>query len=341
MHEKTECILCGNVAFLKTSDLNGYQLPLKFNVFHCSACESAFNLPRVPSSEIYNNIYNNVERIPGYKRYWSYFKSIKLHKDPFSFLANSESTYWGVQKALSDLVKDKNNTKILEVGSGMGYLTYSLKKDGYNILGLDISQSAVNRAVESFGEFYICSDVYNYSETNKYEYDIIILTEVIEHVDDPLKFLKSLEALLKIGGHIVLTTPNKSIYPEKTIWASDLPPVHLWWFSERSLEYIANRLDLTISFIDFSDFYKKYYQSIRPSEYEDMNNLKPYLDEHGQFLEQKQNKSSVIRSIIKDIASRLPLIRSFVLKVSDFYIPSLIVCSSKGTIICSIMTKIR
>lgn len=341
MHEKIECILCGNVAFLKTTDLNGYQLPLKFNVFHCAECESAFNLPRIPSSEIYNNIYNNVERIPGYKRYWSYFKSIKSYNDPFSFLANSESAYWGVQKALSKLVNDKNNTKILEVGSGMGYLTYSLKKDGYNILGLDISQSAVNRAVESFGEFYVCSDVFNYSETNKNEYDIIILTEVIEHVDDPLGFLKSLASLLKIGGHIILTTPNKSIYPEKTIWASDLPPVHLWWFSEKSLEYIAMKLDLNISFINFSEYYKKHYQSIRPSEYEDLKNLKPYLDKNGQFLEQNQTRPSVIHRIIKDIAFRFPLIRSFVLKARDFNIPSLIVCSTKGTVICSIMTKIR
>jgi SAM-dependent methyltransferase len=242
---------------------------------------------------------------------------------------------------LNRLVPEKSHSVFLEVGSGMGYLTYSLIKEGYNVRGIDISKVAVDNACQKFGNYYIQGDIFKYSIESPASADVIILTEVIEHVEDPILFLDALLNILSPGGSIILSTPNKSPYPQNVIWASDSPPVHYWWFSERSLVYIANRLDLNISFIDFLDFYKKYYQSIRPSEYEDMNNLKPYLDEYGQFLEQKQNKSSVIRSIIKDIASRLPLIRSFVLKVSDFNIPSLIVCSSKGTVICSIMTKIR
>jgi len=337
--ESLNCLLCGNEAVLKTSSLSGYQLPLKFSVYHCSNCDCGFNFPRIPSSQIYDNIYKNSSIVPGYKRYWKYFNEVKLHDNSFSFLAESESTYWGVKQALSEIDIDKNNLKILEVGSGMGYLTYSLRKEGYNAIGLDISANAIQLAKESFGEFYICSDIFDYSLNNENKYNVVVLTEVIEHVDEPFVFLSALFKLLKSGGRIVVTTPNKSLYPKNTIWASDLPPVHLWWLSEKSLTYLADKLKMNISFIDFSRFYKKHYKSIRPSEYADFTNLKPFFDENNLLIEYKNNEVSTLHRAITKIINFFPSLRSFILRLLDSRFSGVIVCSKRGTVICAVLMK--
>ena len=84
----------------------------------------------------------------------------------------------------------------------------------------------------------------------------MILTEVIEHVENPIEFLKAIEVLLKNNGNIIMTTPNKSIVPLDVVWSSELPPIHHWWFSEDSIKYMANHLNLQYSFIDFTRFHK-------------------------------------------------------------------------------------
>ena len=32
-----------------------------------------------------------------------------------------------------------------------------------------------------------------------------------------------------------LTTSNEDFFPPGTLWATDLPPIHFWWFSEESI----------------------------------------------------------------------------------------------------------
>jgi len=116
--------------------------------------------------------------------------------------------YWAVKTSLSKIKKAKDKN-IIEVGSGLGYLTYSLFKEGYNIKGLELSPSAVNRAKDKYGEsLFICGDVCEYATGNSHSFDIIIMTEVIEHVENVPIIFSSLCDLLKSGGSLIITTPN-------------------------------------------------------------------------------------------------------------------------------------
>lgn len=60
--------------------------------------------------------------------------------------------------AIKEILARNNNkkAKILEVGSGLGYLTYAISQQGYNITGLDISHDAVKKAEKHFGKHFIC-----------------------------------------------------------------------------------------------------------------------------------------------------------------------------------------
>jgi hypothetical protein len=44
------------------------------------------------------------------------------------------------------------------------------------------------------------------------------------------------------------------------VWQNDIPPVHLWWFSEKSIEALAKSFGKKCSFIDFTPYTKKYFE---------------------------------------------------------------------------------
>jgi 2-polyprenyl-3-methyl-5-hydroxy-6-metoxy-1,4-benzoquinol methylase len=257
MNETQTCGLCGADAELKYRNYPGYQEPDTFDIFHCSNCNTAFPFPVGENVDnVYDLIYENKSKIKGYNRYFRYSKEVKLQKNPFRYLAFQESAYYGVWKTLNN-IPNPSAVKVLEVGSGLGYLTYSLKKAGFDAFGIDISNKVITQATIEFGENYKCLDILNTNKNSLESYDFIVLTEVIEHIPKPVDFIRTLLSLLSKNGKLIVTTPNKGIYGPGTIWASDIPPVHLWWLSEKSMKVISDITQSKVTFLTFEDFYKE------------------------------------------------------------------------------------
>ncbi len=139
-----KCILCEGDAELIHDNYPGYQESFRFSIYKCPDCNTSFSLPDVDTSVLYENIYKNGDKVPGYNRYWKYLKVIKKFPNPFDYLTETSEAYWGIKEALAAYEKDKKHVKILEIGSGLGYLTYSLMKKGFDVTGLDISETAVD-----------------------------------------------------------------------------------------------------------------------------------------------------------------------------------------------------
>jgi SAM-dependent methyltransferase len=257
-----ECLLCGaqmlnNVrGGVKTKTQKGYQEFELYSIYHCPSCNTSFSLPRPDTDAIYQLIYENGNKVPGYNRYWKYYDEIKNQRNPIGYLANLEPAYWALIHTLKKTLNVSKEANILEIGSGLGYTTYALRKDGYcNAVGLDISQKAVDEATKEFGAFYICADAYKYAKETSRKYEVIFMTEVIEHIENPVELIKNLISLLAKGGTLVMTTPDKSIYPDDVTWATDRPPVHCWWFSDKSFDYLSKYLNMDLSFVDFTEYY--------------------------------------------------------------------------------------
>lgn len=242
-------------------NLTGYINNLQFNIQRCQSCGAHWADPLESMSEIYNLIYSNSSKIGGYERYAKFYKEVQQAKDPLNYLANQENNYWATKNFLECHLSKKS--KILEVGSGLGYLTYAIKKAGYQITGVDLSQEAVNKACQDFGDYYLQGDIHNPTFLDGQLYDAIIALELIEHLTDIPKFLKDLLALLKPGGKIFFTTPNKDIFPPNCVWQTDLPPVHLWWLTPKSLEKLADQFSLKVQFTDFSPFHSLHQLKVR------------------------------------------------------------------------------
>jgi SAM-dependent methyltransferase len=209
--------------------------------------------------QIYEMIYDHIALVPGYNRYFIYANKIKNEPSPLDYLIQQEESYWAVGSYLREKRATVKDSKILEVGCGMGYFTYALVKDGFDARGIDISLRAVQNASARYGNFYECTDLRKYVEKSDQRFDVAILNQLIEHIPDIRSFIGDVLNVIKPNGEFIITTPNKSAFPD-SYWETELPPVHLWWLSENSFEYIAKEFNLSLTFVDFTEYYRHNYR---------------------------------------------------------------------------------
>jgi len=246
------CGICGKTASLRHSRHPGYFVGQSFDIYHCSHCNTSQAWPREVDPAVYEVIYKRAAEIPGYDRYMAYAMAIGRERDPLDYLADKEDIYWAIREVLGRPTNpDAARVRVLEIGCGLGYLTYALHAAGYDATGIDISEAAISSATARFGPHFF---VRNMSDFEPAQFDVVIATEVIEHVSDPVDFVTMAARLVKPGGRLVLTSPNRTSYAQDAVWISDNPPVHLWWLSERSMSTVASRMGWSIEFVDFSAF---------------------------------------------------------------------------------------
>ena len=283
--EEIKCIICDHSVTKNFEKIEGYREGETFAIYHCPFCDTSFAWPHVINEKIYDDIYRQASVVPGYNRYTVYANEIISKENALDYLADEEATYFGIKGVLEE--NNDKTAKLLEVGSGLGYLTYAINQKGYDITGLDISLDAVKKAEQQFGNYYVCQDVYQYAIRNSGKFDMVILTEVIEHIPDPQGFCNALINLLKVGGKLVITTPNKSAFSPQKFWETELPPVHLTWFSETSFKIIAQQKNLAFSLFDFTNFNKKHIDVSRFIFYNRFYDIKKrvhVLDQDGKVI---------------------------------------------------------
>lgn len=102
------------------------------------------------------------------------------------------------------------NGKVLDVGCGNGIISINLGKNGYNVHGIDVSEKAIKRAQENNDQSNVKFEVISAESlvAEGLQYDAVICSEVLEHLDDPSVLLKTIHASLKDEGILIVTVPN-------------------------------------------------------------------------------------------------------------------------------------
>lgn len=98
---------------------------------------------------------------------------------------------------------------ILDVGCSQGTISLILAEKGYKMIGIDTITESLNYAnlkYEKGNCNFVTADMNMLPFTNKF--DCIIISEVIEHIDQPLDILTLLRSYLKEHGILIITTPN-------------------------------------------------------------------------------------------------------------------------------------
>ena len=107
------------------------------------------------------------------------------------------------------VLENKQKLRILDIGCGNGSLSNLIAQHGYEVVGVEESESGVQLAQDTFPNCkFVQGSIYNlpYAEIGN-NFDIVISTEVIEHLFFPKELVISAKKCLKPNGSLILTTP--------------------------------------------------------------------------------------------------------------------------------------
>ena len=100
---------------------------------------------------------------------------------------------------------------ILDVGCGGGLVCEPLARLGAEVTGIDADPVAIETAREHAGQSKLEIDYQNQAAENiKTKYDVVLALEIIEHVENPAEFVKSISKLVKPGGFVIFSTLNRT-----------------------------------------------------------------------------------------------------------------------------------
>ena len=120
--------------------------------------------------------------------------------------------------AAFDRLGDVSNEAAIEVGPGSGLYIAPLCSQFFQVTTVDIEHShliALQPLKKQFNNLEIIER--DITEQNwRQEYDLVLCSEVIEHVEDTSKFIASLGRMTKTGGTLILSTPQPFSFMELT-----------------------------------------------------------------------------------------------------------------------------
>jgi 2-polyprenyl-6-hydroxyphenyl methylase/3-demethylubiquinone-9 3-methyltransferase len=112
--------------------------------------------------------------------------------------------------------------RIIDVAAAQGNFTLTLAERGYDVTWNDL-RAELAEYVERKRDYgtvrYLPGNAFELDHRTKF--DVVLITEVIEHVAHPDEFLQQAASLAAPGGYIIMTTPNGNYFRNRLPRFSD------------------------------------------------------------------------------------------------------------------------
>lgn len=163
-------------------------------------------LPKNPESkdiwllqDYFWDLYKCNAKIFNEERYGAFY-SHPVWKLTSLFAENDNQTKFN-RSQISKYLKKFGKVRLLDFGGGFGGLARSIASKN-KLISVDVYEKYPNKTAIKMSEKFK-----NISFKNKIEnefYEVVISTDVIEHVHDPILFLRQLNKLIKVNGYLIL-----------------------------------------------------------------------------------------------------------------------------------------
>lgn len=169
-----------------------------------------------------------------------------VYADP-EYRAEDLQDHTTIPGVLEDRVLDtleqvgiRPNGRLLDVGCGAGHFLHRARGRGWQVLGQEIAVHSAAFARETYGLTILAESLdILASSLPPAQFDLITLIGVIEHVPDPVTFLRQLRVLLKPTGTLFILTDNARSWLHFLLrrdFPFIMPPEHLQLFTPRSID---------------------------------------------------------------------------------------------------------
>jgi len=215
------CDLCGTVEAKLITVSNG------FNLVECKNCGFVYINPR-PPKEILRNFY---------KEYFS-----EESDDIDAWRREFQSLYLQIKDEINKMCEAKG--RILDIGCSFGFFLDLMRKDGWEVFGLDYSKTAVDYATNVLK---LPNIIYGGIEDGNFSdnfFDVVTIFYVLEHVVDPTETLRLIHKILKKGGHLINRVPlTRPLIPVYRLLGKPTfeAPMHLNDFSPKTMSMFLEK----------------------------------------------------------------------------------------------------
>lgn len=223
MEQEINCPICQSKKIIFFYEKNGFKL------YNCFTCKLIFVWPiPVNLAYIYQTSYFKSDldddRVNKFG-YADYEEDKKVMRETFIIYLNK-------------ILKLTFGRKIFDVGAATGYFLDLAKQAGWQTSGIEISEYAAKIAGAKGHQIFL-GNLENLEIKEKY--DVVTMWDVLEHLPDPKRYLKSVHDILNQGGVLAINTINKSSCWARLWgknWHAILPPEHLFYYSVQSLKIL-------------------------------------------------------------------------------------------------------
>ena len=202
----------------------GYARRGRWSYLQCPTCGLVLLHP-VPDEELLRTYYNDAYQVD----FDSYFKGVRRRS----------------KTILEELSKHfPNRGRLLEVGCSYGGFLAEARRDGWDVTGIELSETAASYAREQLGLRVLSGSVHDHLQKLAEPYQAVALFHVIEHVPNPVQLLEMCRRLIKPKGLLVLKTPNVASFIARLTGASwhwVSPPAHLYLYSPNTLSLLLEK----------------------------------------------------------------------------------------------------
>ncbi len=228
----TRCTACTSINLAKIMDVKDhFKSGEIFTIHECKSCGFRFTQD-APDEDVAYQYYESDDYIS--------------HSDTKKGIVSQ--LYHKVREIMlrrkSQLILSLSTGKrLLDIGSGTGYFLNYMKHKGYDVKGVEISNTARQFSIDHFGLDVVSPDIL-FSQSFSETYDFITLWHVLEHLYNPDRYMQKISDLLVDDGHLIIALPNHQSYDQnkyKSYWAAYDVPRHLWHFHPNSLTTFASR----------------------------------------------------------------------------------------------------
>ncbi|WP_415900115.1 class I SAM-dependent methyltransferase [Neptuniibacter sp. QD48_11] len=243
-----DCPFCGSSSYISQPPFDG-----RYGVAKCNSCSSLFVNP-CPPMEALDYYYNNCKCN---RQLGSLLKSRVGQKG----IILSERTEF-VLALIKGFLSYKDDIKILEVGCNSGVFLHELYEildseslqERVELVGIDIDKEAISKPISDKVKLHH-SSAEDFTKLNSNTFDLVLHFELIEHLQNPFLFMKSIASLLSEGGKTYFHTPNILGLDNKALNYNDFrplahgifPPMHLQGFSTQNIAHFILRSGLNVS----------------------------------------------------------------------------------------------
>jgi SAM-dependent methyltransferase len=160
------------------------------------------------------------------------------------YLDEEEGRRATARRLLDEIGKYAPDGRMLDVGCGHGLLLDEARRRGYEVEGLELSEDASRHARGALGlTVHACTLGQLVADPEPPRYRVIVLADVLEHLDDPAAAIGNCAALLEPDGVLCLVTPDPGSRTARIAGAGwwGYLPAHTYLLPRRTLRELLDR----------------------------------------------------------------------------------------------------